>query len=130
MKRPEDMDRDELVDEVAYLRGELGLSLSVTRADRLAKALGLTPSEAALALTLHSASGRTLSKYQLSEGMPQKWGGPDRDIKIIDVTICKLRGKIGKDTILTVWGRGYRLSDAGLSALNRLLKEQPVEQAA
>lgn len=40
------------------------------------------------------------------------WGEKEREIKIVDVFICKMRSKLKKFgiTIETVWGRGYRMT--------------------
>ncbi|WP_375599346.1 winged helix-turn-helix domain-containing protein [Devosia sp. Naph2] len=70
----------------------------------------LTNAEHALFEALWSARPRTLSKEQLlaaTSGL----GFDDREIKIVDVFICKARKKLkplGLE-IGTVWGRGYRI---------------------
>lgn len=50
--------------------------------------------------------------------LSQVYGGMDEpEIKIIDVFICKIRGKLSKAglpiVISTVWGRGYSVKDIG-----------------
>jgi len=45
------------------------------------------------------------------------------DQKIIDVQVCKIRAKIGKDMIDTVWGRGYTLTEKGREFLKNKLEE-------
>ena len=57
--------------------------------------------------------GRVVSKETFLDHL---YGGIDEpEMKIIDVFICKLRKKIGREThdtalIETVWGRGYRVN--------------------
>jgi len=59
------------------------------------------------------------------------------EIKIIDVFVCKLRGKLkqasgGVDYIETVWGRGYMLKDydsADKNLVENNLEAEPGEKA-
>lgn len=51
------------------------------------------------------------------------------DPKIIDVKICHLRKKLPSDAIETIWGRGYRLTDAGKAWLKAKLEGANVQAA-
>jgi hypothetical protein len=76
----------------------------------------LTPKEYALLKLLDKSTGVVLSKETLLNHLYGERDAPE--IKIIDVFICKLRKKLAQATngrlnIETVWGRGYRLYEAG-----------------
>jgi len=114
----------ELEEQIAYLKSELALSMSEDKLARLRKALGLTPSEVRILLALYQARGRFCSVYMLDEAAPATISG-DRNVKHIDVRICRIRKRIGKAAIENEWGRGYRLNDLG-----RLLVEEALEVQA
>lgn len=66
----------------------------------------LTVKEAQLLRAIMRRGGVATKEYLLQD----LYNGIDEpELKIIDVFICKLRGKLGahKDAILTTWGRGY-----------------------
>lgn len=70
----------------------------------------LTNAEHALFEALWMARPRTLSKEQLLDAT-SGLGFDDRELKIVDVFICKARKKLkplGLE-IGTVWGKGYRI---------------------
>lgn len=72
---------------------------------------GLTRTESCLADALFSKPGRLLSKSALFEALYFNNSSEDvPDIKIIDIYICKLRGKFSgtKYQIETIYGLGYR----------------------
>ena len=47
--------------------------------------------------------------------------GGARDERIIDVWTCKLRRKLGEGAIATLWGHGYRLTEAGIAKVEAAL---------
>lgn len=114
----------ELEEQVAYLKRELALSLAEDKLARLRRATGLSPTEVAVLLTLYEARGRFCPVYMLDEAGPVS-RSEDRNLKHIDVRICRIRKKIGKDAIENSWGRGYRITDLG-----RLLVEEALESRA
>jgi DNA-binding response OmpR family regulator len=115
---------DALREEIAYLKGELALSLSEDKVARLRRSTGLTPSEVKILLTLYEARGRFCAVYMLDEAAPATISN-DRNLKHIDVRICRIRKKIGKACIENAWGLGYRISDVG-----RLVVEEALEARA
>lgn len=117
MKRPEDMSREELEEEVAFLRSELGQSCSDTELLELQKGTGLRPGETQVLMALHRAKGRLVSHAALFEAAPAKWAGEDRNPEIVKVYISKIRSALGPNTIETGHGRGYRLTDEGQRAV-------------
>lgn len=51
--------------------------------------------------------------------------GPERewaDQKVVDVVVCKLRKKLPPNSIVTLWGRGYRLTPEGRKWLTELIE--------
>jgi DNA-binding winged helix-turn-helix (wHTH) protein len=113
--------------EIANLRQQLGGVARERMLDRLWR-FGLTLQEAAMFAILYDAKGRTLSKWDLEEALPGRDDVSERAIKIVDVIICKLRRKLGLAGIVeTVWGRGYRLSKAGLELGDAIANDEPVQ---
>ena len=90
----------------------------------------LTATESRFLQVLGMAKGYVRSKERLLVAL---YGlEADVDIKIIDVFACKLRRKLAGTgiEIQTVWGEGYRLTDASLDAYRRALSEAAPVQAA
>jgi DNA-binding response OmpR family regulator len=122
--------RDEYYREVAALRAEVADLRETVRQYKallhpplcLPACLRLTPSEGRLLAALH-AHKTGLSKEALHAALS---GGieADSDIKIVDVYVCKLRGKLARHGIgiETIWSQGYRLSAAGRAALASLME--------
>jgi len=48
--------------------------------------------------------------------------------KIVSVQVCKMRQKLPRGSIETVWGDGYRLSAVGRAFVAGALREQTAEQ--
>ncbi|MFN8993906.1 MAG: winged helix-turn-helix domain-containing protein [Pseudomonadota bacterium] len=80
---------------------------SVAAVLALRQRYGLTSREAAVMDALNRASPRALGREQL---LLTVWGH-DSEVgdKIVDVYITKLRAKLGRDVIRTVWGSGWVL---------------------
>ncbi len=95
--------------EVAMLRQRLCMA----EPDRAEVALmvqhKLTRGEAALLTTLMAARPRPVDRYSLEAAIPARDHAGDRNIKIVDVLLCKLRKKLGPDVIETVSGLGWRI---------------------
>lgn len=127
---------DELEEEVAYYKSELGGNLAADHVVAIKSAMrgGSAHGRACpakLVLSLYRAKGRTVTKLQLLEAIPPKDGGEDeRDAKICDVWVCQARQFLGPEIIETVWGRGYRISAYGTDLVGRLLGEiAPIPEA-
>lgn len=104
---------------MSYLRRQLGIEQDIDRVGRLGAALGLTRYEAQVLMILYHRTGSIVSKDTVMNAM---YSGEDEPfIKIVDVYICKVRSRLGKDTILTIWGRGYQLSSVGQDMCRRAL---------
>lgn len=110
----------ELEDENAFLRRQLGIEADRDTVRKLAAALNITHHEAHLLSLLYAKRGGTVSRNGLMDAM---YAGPDDEpnIKIIDVWVCKLRRKIGAQTILTLYCMGYGLSPEGQELCRRAI---------
>lgn len=121
MKRPEDMTREELEEEVAYLRGELGPADDHDR-DKLRLTFGTTLAETCLLSALYAANGRPLSYWLLAESFPPTRMNDDRnDVGAVKIWISRIRKKLGADTVRTIYGRGYAITPQGIALVDAAL---------
>lgn len=72
----------------------------------------LSGSELGAMLALFRAYPAPLTNYDLDEVVPRYDHVEDRDVRGMSVLIHKLRKKIGAESVVNVWGRGYTLSGA------------------
>lgn len=103
---------EDLQAEVAQLRAELYAEADAILESRVCRALKLTPQEARLALLMLSRRGDVVRKVTMFTAL---WSRDQPEEKILDVLVCKLRGK-GVD-IWTDWGRGWGLTPAGVDTV-------------
>ena len=121
---------EELEEQVAYLKSELGLVAESDALHTLRLAMRVPGSvgrrgPAMVVMALYKAHGRTLSKHQIMEAVPPRSGGDDnREPKIIDVWVSRARKSLGRDAIENVWGQGARLSPQGMALVAGLLGER------
>lgn len=124
MKSPEDMTREELEDEVVYLRSELGLMQSDDEVAHLRRAYPMSRAAARLVLALRAAGQRGLTYHQLDEAVPPVKGtAGDRNVKVLTVWVCHARKVMGAAAIETIWGRGVRISPTGAALVDAALNE-------
>jgi two-component system cell cycle response regulator CtrA len=102
--------------------GELSLSLETREVRFRNTPVHLTPKEYSMLELLVLRKGQIITKDMF---LSHLYGGMDEpEMKIIDVLICKLRGRlnsVGADDIIdTLWGRGYTIRMSGA--------ERPVPQ--
>lgn len=108
---------EDLEEEVAYLKSELGLVRSKEETIRLRHTFSLSTAEAALVAELYAAKGRTVRHYRLLEALPTD--NEDRSPRILNTYICRIRARLAEraqgeePTIHTIWGDGYRLTAEG-----------------
>lgn len=127
-RSPELMTREELEEEVAYLRGELGMTRNAAVEGILRSAFKIAPSEVTLLLALYRARGKVLSREQLNEAVPPKWSRvEDRASNLISVWVCRLRKKIGSDAIENQWDGKYALTATGIAKVQAALETARVE---
>jgi len=99
--------------------GKIALNLSTRRVEVAGTPIHLTPSEYKMLELLSLRKNQVLTKEVCLNHLYNGLSEPES--KIIDVFICKLRKKIaaasgGDAQIETVWGGGYMLRDARVSA--------------
>ena len=120
MTLPEALERiADLEEEVAYLKGELGMTVDDLALIRL-MSRGLTAQEARLLLALARVHPRPLSACYLREYLPASKGRKDDPDSppnnYASVLVCNIRRKLGP-VVANVYGVGYRLTEHGLRAL-------------
>lgn len=83
-----------------------------------ARYAALTRAEFSLFAALWNAKPRMMSKVQLLEACHLDFAEDDRDLKIVDVYVCKIRKKLAPLGVIvgTVWGQGYRVVPPGAEA--------------
>ena len=99
--------------------GTIAVNLDAKTVDVEGAPVHLTGKEYQMLELLSLRKGTTLTKEMFLNHL---YGGMDEpELKIIDVSICKLRKKLaaatgGDSNIETVWGRGYVLRDPQITA--------------
>lgn len=72
----------------------------------------LSIQEATFVHVLLRVHPHALDKVQIYNRLPHQDHVKEGDLKLCDVLACKIRKKLGKEVIETIWGRGYRISTA------------------
>jgi len=120
----------ELEEEVAYLRSELGLLADEDALLTLKRAMRVSPVVARLVYALYRSNGRLLTCAHLEDAIPSKTGRDDYiSQSFFGALVCLARRALGRDAIETAWGRGYRLSPAGMARVAAILAPAPIPQA-
>lgn len=115
----------ELEIEISEVRKELVATRRNDETAKIAVAFGLTMQEAALLHVLYLANG-LLPVHVISHRLPAVGVvAEEREPKIVDVVICKVRRKLGDDIIKTVFRQGRRLSDEGRELVRKALANEP-----
>ncbi len=110
---------EELAEEVAYLKTELAFVVAKDFRVSLREKLGLETSEAAVVEALYAAKGRVVDHSTLMDALPTE--NDDRHHNIIKVYVCRIRSKIGRNAIRTVYSEGYGLTPEGLQTIAAVL---------
>lgn len=120
----------ELEEEVSHLKRELGQQTNEREVARITAHFKRTtsaarPSAARLVAFLYGANGRPVHWTALLETMPAR----DRTREPLDrldnnvrIWVSNARKYLGKDSIATVQGIGYRLTETGLERVASILK--------
>lgn len=121
MKPPAAMTREELEDEVVYLRSELRPALDHDR-DQLMMALRMTNAETLILSALYAGRGHPVSNWRLADAAPAGRMTADRnDIAAVKVWISRIRRKLGADAVLTIRNLGYALTTSGVAQVEAAL---------
>lgn len=111
---------DDLQGEVTHYKRELGIMRSRDNFAAYQARWALTPTECLILDTLYTRRGRVTTKQAVMDSLYQQ-SADEPEIKIIDVYICKIRGKVGRGNILTCWGNGYQLGPDFVGEVDALL---------
>lgn len=128
----------ELAERIAWLESELGVQrdgdgLQNLRVYMLAQPVprAYKVKSANFVMALFQAKGRLLTRDQMMIAVPPASGGEDeRWPKIVDVWACHARRCLGREMIENVWGKGYRLSPAGMALVASIVRGEPQQVAA
>lgn len=124
MTAPERMSREELEEEVLYLRREMGLALDAQALAALARAMGMSRRRgvARLVQALHQAKGRPVQNWVLEENLytAQDDRAPSN---LVAVYVCHARDVLGRDAIANHRAQGYALTRVGMERVRALLAE-------
>jgi DNA-binding response OmpR family regulator len=115
---------EQLEEQVAWLKSELGIQMDSTRHAKITKGLRLQGQTAAMVLVLYQARGRVVSQVAMNDAVPSPLVGEDRGPKFVDVQICRARKVLGKGAIENIFGKGYRLSPSGMNTVATALGER------
>lgn len=115
-------------------RGSVLVDLVSTRAFVDRQEMHMTGQEARIMMLFATRLNRVLTKETIMNSLYSDRGGEPPEIKIVDVFICKLRGKLnriapglGEELIQTIWGRGYIMN--ARRTVNRSLENGGVAAA-
>lgn len=108
-------------EELAYLRSELGLQVEATKVDDIARAFGLTASQARVVLAM--AHGRVVGPWQIEEAAQGKREIPANAWPAVRVLVHRIRAsRLGKDSVSLCLGEGYRLSPDAVARVDQILR--------
>lgn len=126
MMLPHKMSREQLEEEVVYLRGELALVQDRRALGFVAATLSLSPNEAILLVAMANANGRVVMRQHLFDAMERADRNYEPAEKNLDVYICRLRKKLPPASIRNSWGIGYSLVGEGLALIRGVMDATPV----
>lgn len=90
--------------------GDVTLNLSTGWIDRSGERIDLTGREFAIVAELMSHPGAVVSRDQLYESVIDETD--DSMSNLLDVHVCNIRKKLGKDFMKTIRGRGYMVEES------------------
>lgn len=111
----------DLKERVAYLESELGLRVQGDKIRTLRTAFRLSDQEARALLIIRDRGQRYTSRPNLNDNLPSPLGRDERVVNIASKVVGNVRKKIGRDHVEVRSGFGYRLTEAGRSAVDSAL---------
>lgn len=121
---------EELEDEIAWLRSELGASVDATTLAAIRGRFSLTRAQAIIVMCLFNAKCRVVSFARLAEATPVGVRSGESDCQLVRSHICRIRKVVGEDAIETVRGDGWRISNEFYSRVLASRPTEPVRAAA
>jgi hypothetical protein len=117
-------DQDETIRQ---LRREIEIRGSDEVCLALQRFAGLTLQESRVMAMIYAAKGRPVRKVIINDSLPDAHDVPgDRDPKIIDVWVSRIRNKLGYDSIKTIWGGSIAISPEGIAHIERCMNGETV----
>jgi len=122
---------DELREEIAWLKSELGIAREADLAHKLSTEYGIIPSAAKVLLCLYRARYAVSYCNLLDTIRPVTRRETETDdYNQAKVLVWRIRQALGKDAVITVKGFGVKLSPAAKARLERLIDDQRMLSAA
>jgi DNA-binding response OmpR family regulator len=84
--------------------------------------VGLTRHEITIIEILLHAYPKSVNVYAIEEGLPKKDHVKERDIRIVNVYISKIRRKLGRDIIICTKEQNYRINISREEVVRRSLE--------
>ena len=106
-----------LEEENRQLRDQLGLQSKEAAREALRRAFELTANEAHICALLYQRFPASVRLDALTKTQPVI-RHEDNDPRTATVLVCRIRKKIGRDTIKNDWGHGYCLTEQGRKRLH------------
>ena len=114
---------EELEAEVAYLKGELGLSVKISNIRDVKSALGIARQQAEILCVLYGVYPRILTRWQLWDAIDHPSCGDDAYASnSICVRVSGIRKKLGPEVFANERHLGVGLSQAGCELVASCLK--------
>jgi DNA-binding winged helix-turn-helix (wHTH) protein len=111
-----DFTAEKLEDVPTFTDGSLTIDFGTQIVKISDKFVHLTKSQLRLVSILIRRAPVAVSREEVYAHL---YGDSVRQVKILDVMVCKIRRAIGEDTIETVWGRGWRWHSPELKELEQ-----------
>lgn len=125
MRSVDSMSLEDLREEVAYLRSELGAVQAGRAFTVLRDEFGLEPTAIRLLLALYEGKGRPMSSAAFERAIPPTFVNKRRSNNA-RVHVCRIRKVIGKGGIATIGKDGWAITPAGTAAVDRALQDAGV----
>lgn len=102
------MTREDLEDELAWRRSEMGEGVLAREIEAVREVFGFTPQEARACLILYRAKERPVSRVAILEQLPARNRAEDTLGQMVQVIVCRIRRLMGKDAVITSGDGHYR----------------------
>lgn len=115
---------EQLEEEVAYLKNELGQVTDQTVRAWLRRERQLRPQGARLLSVLYHARPRVIDRYRLHEMI----GSNADDVHLVNVQASYLRRLLGRDVVISEQGQGYRIGPPGIAVMEEAIAAASVHR--
>lgn len=112
------LDDDYLIAQVRVLKSDLALADRSSQVARLCRWLKLNRQQGKLMMALYDAKGKNVSVARLMDAIDTQ----SKNHRIVGVLVSQMRALVGKNAILSDWGLGYSISQAGREVVRKALE--------